>query len=119
MVIKPEAAATTTKEARQSATLQVISSNRDNKLIKDLPKNVLIVCLNRSPSRMRSIVCDVIARFRYQSIFSQNTRSFEFLFVKFDHLSDLKNYENIIYFVCNLLYYQKYSKYNFYFICMY
>ena len=43
---------------------------------------------------------------------SQNICRCEFLFVMFDHLSYSKNYRIIIYFICDLLYYQKYFKYN-------
>ena len=36
----------------------------------------------------------------------------------FDHSSYLKNFEIIIYFVCHLLYYQKYFTYDlFFYIC--
>ena len=43
---------------------------------------------------------------------SQNTYRFEFLFITFDHSSYFKNYRIIIYFVCDLLNYQKHFKYD-------
>ena len=44
----------------------------------------------------------------------QKTCSFKFSFVIFDHSSYSKDYKTIIYFVCDLLYYRKYSKYDFF-----
>ena len=40
---------------------------------------------------------------------------FEFLLVTFDHSSYSKNFEIIIYFICDLLYYLQYFKHNFLF----
>ncbi len=44
---------------------------------------------------------------------SYNIRDFDFLLVLFDHSSYSKNFEIIIYFICDLLYYPKYFKHNF------
>ena len=44
---------------------------------------------------------------------SHNIMHFNFLLVLFDHFSYLKNFEIIVYFICNLLYYTKYVKHNF------
>lgn len=44
---------------------------------------------------------------------SHNIRNFEFLLATFDHSSYLKKIRIIIYFICDLLYYLPYFKYNF------
>ena len=57
-------------------------------------------------------------RLIYTPSTSHNIRDFDFLIALFDHSSYSKNFEIIIYFICDLVYYPKYFKHNFSFFLL-